>query len=321
MSRNRQTGARPDKDVPLRMKVIFLIMVILVMSSGAVIYVDTPIFFYGAMAMSVLIVLVIIYFMIHIFQEKKELFSDTDEYQQSDESIGLQRVFEAEQNLKRNKKSKKKIPDRRNMQMKLKKSKPVSNLEKKIETEYKGIPNKLHVHVPKGRNDKSIGDRPEVEPRVLTEDMPEKDSKDKTKQKSEKIADDGSILKSQQKKQKRKTKEKLKPEENKDKDKDIDIDIDKDEDMEKSKDEDIDKGHRIGTMSLEESMYKKRHKLSTDKSDKRPKQKGEKVTTFLCPSCGSKELYYEAGLISGYKYHCKDCDYIGSFVIEKDFEV
>ena len=46
-----------------------------------------------------------------------------------------------------------------------------------------------------------------------------------------------------------------------------------------------------------------------------------KVKTLLCPMCGGKELYYEAGLITGYKYHCKDCDYIGAFVIEKEFRI
>jgi hypothetical protein len=47
----------------------------------------------------------------------------------------------------------------------------------------------------------------------------------------------------------------------------------------------------------------------------------DKVVTLLCPMCGGKELYYEAGLITGYKYHCKDCDYIGAFVIEKEFKI
>ena len=42
----------------------------------------------------------------------------------------------------------------------------------------------------------------------------------------------------------------------------------------------------------------------------------KKVLT--CPHCGSASLYYEAGLVTGYKYHCKDCDYVGAFVIEKD---
>ncbi len=39
-----------------------------------------------------------------------------------------------------------------------------------------------------------------------------------------------------------------------------------------------------------------------------------------CPSCGSTELYYEAGLITGQKYHCKRCDYIGPLVFEKEIE-
>jgi len=42
---------------------------------------------------------------------------------------------------------------------------------------------------------------------------------------------------------------------------------------------------------------------------------------LTCPQCGGHELYYEAGLITGYKYHCKDCDYIGAFVIEEDVDV
>ena len=50
------------------------------------------------------------------------------------------------------------------------------------------------------------------------------------------------------------------------------------------------------------------------------KRKEKKKTMILCPACGSRELYYEAGLITGYKYHCKDCDYIGTFVIERDLD-
>ncbi len=47
---------------------------------------------------------------------------------------------------------------------------------------------------------------------------------------------------------------------------------------------------------------------------KRPK------TVLTCPECGSADLYYESGLITGYKYHCKKCGYIGAFVIEKEME-
>jgi len=43
-------------------------------------------------------------------------------------------------------------------------------------------------------------------------------------------------------------------------------------------------------------------------------------TVLTCPQCGSADLYYEAALITGYKYHCKKCNYIGAFVIEKDIE-
>ena len=43
-------------------------------------------------------------------------------------------------------------------------------------------------------------------------------------------------------------------------------------------------------------------------------------TVLTCPQCGSPDLYYEAALITGYKYHCKKCDYIGAFVVEKDVE-
>jgi len=43
-------------------------------------------------------------------------------------------------------------------------------------------------------------------------------------------------------------------------------------------------------------------------------------TVLTCPQCGSADLYYENALITGYKYHCKKCGYIGAFVIEKDME-
>ena len=51
---------------------------------------------------------------------------------------------------------------------------------------------------------------------------------------------------------------------------------------------------------------------------KENKKKMRKVLT--CPQCGSADLYYEAALITGYKYHCKKCNYIGAFVIEKEME-
>jgi len=43
-------------------------------------------------------------------------------------------------------------------------------------------------------------------------------------------------------------------------------------------------------------------------------------TVLKCPMCGSTDLYFESGGIAGYVYHCKNCDYIGAFVIEEEIE-
>ncbi len=51
-------------------------------------------------------------------------------------------------------------------------------------------------------------------------------------------------------------------------------------------------------------------------TEKKPRKR--KVLT--CPQCGSADLYYETALITGYKYHCKKCGYIGAFVVEKDMD-
>ena len=45
------------------------------------------------------------------------------------------------------------------------------------------------------------------------------------------------------------------------------------------------------------------------------------VRILECPQCHGADLYYEAGLITGYKYHCKTCNYIGAFVIEREVEI
>ena len=45
------------------------------------------------------------------------------------------------------------------------------------------------------------------------------------------------------------------------------------------------------------------------------------VRILECPQCHGIDLYYEAGLITGYKYHCKTCNYVGAFVIERQVEV
>jgi len=46
--------------------------------------------------------------------------------------------------------------------------------------------------------------------------------------------------------------------------------------------------------------------------------KKKKKTVLVCPQCESADIYYENAMITGYKYHCKKCDYIGALVLEKE---
>jgi transposase-like protein len=34
-----------------------------------------------------------------------------------------------------------------------------------------------------------------------------------------------------------------------------------------------------------------------------------------CPRCGSTRIYLIAGGFTGYRYHCKECDYEGVLVV------
>ena len=46
-----------------------------------------------------------------------------------------------------------------------------------------------------------------------------------------------------------------------------------------------------------------------------------KQSVKRCPQCGSSDIIYENALVTGYKYHCKNCDYIGALVLEEDYDV
>lgn len=199
--------------ITMRSRLIVLLLVVLIVSSGSLYYIDTPIFYYGYLAFTVLTILIIIYIFIHFTQAPPELFPNG----KVDEEIanpGLERVFKAE---KRYKTKEKRI-----------KEKPGQIRTRKL----RGV-------------------------------------KDKTQETSSVSA----------------------------------------------------KKFKIGSIPLEETIFTEKYDMPKKGKDTDTVSEPKKVTTFLCPTCGSKELYYEAGLISGYKYHCKDCDYIGSFVIEKDFKV
>ena len=36
-----------------------------------------------------------------------------------------------------------------------------------------------------------------------------------------------------------------------------------------------------------------------------------------CPECGSSNIVPETGFVTGYKYHCNECGYVGPFIIEE----
>lgn len=40
----------------------------------------------------------------------------------------------------------------------------------------------------------------------------------------------------------------------------------------------------------------------------------------VCPQCGSDRIILDAALITGQRYHCLACDYVGSLIFERDLE-
>lgn len=55
------------------------------------------------------------------------------------------------------------------------------------------------------------------------------------------------------------------------------------------------------------------------KIDKRPKrdERPKEVIALVCPDCGGTNISYQAGMITGQKYHCADCHYRGAFILER----
>ena len=45
------------------------------------------------------------------------------------------------------------------------------------------------------------------------------------------------------------------------------------------------------------------------------------IRALECPHCGSMDVFYEAGMITGQKYRCHRCGYLGAFIIERDIEM
>jgi predicted RNA-binding Zn-ribbon protein involved in translation (DUF1610 family) len=242
MTSDNYPGTKPAPRFTNKSILLFLFLMMLVMSSGSVIYVDTPIFYYGILGIGVLMIIIVAYTFYYVTRGKQELFH-SEEYgsmdSDSEPDTGLERVFKAEQSYKN--RPRKQKPKSRTYRTRSKQDKNRVKAPKVNDSE-------------KMKHSKKELESPEVRKKV-------------DKRKKSKISG------------------------------------------------------RIGSISFEEGIFKEKVKISGKKDSEDTTEKDSKVTTFLCPTCGSKELFYEAGLISGYKYHCKDCDYIGSFVIEKDFKV
>ncbi len=47
----------------------------------------------------------------------------------------------------------------------------------------------------------------------------------------------------------------------------------------------------------------------------------DRIVARTCPHCEGNDLYIEGGMYGGAIYHCKDCDYVGPFIIERELTV
>lgn len=74
---------------------------------------------------------------------------------------------------------------------------------------------------------------------------------------------------------------------------------------------------RAGVTRGEDLIDEKEAREIGTELSRKPGRKGRMIV-HQCPECMGTELYYETGFLTGYKYHCKNCDYVGSFVIEKE---
>jgi len=43
------------------------------------------------------------------------------------------------------------------------------------------------------------------------------------------------------------------------------------------------------------------------------------VIVRKCPRCGSEDIGFETGFVTG-QYHCKDCGYVGPIVLEEEVD-
>ena len=70
-----------------------------------------------------------------------------------------------------------------------------------------------------------------------------------------------------------------------------------------------------------EKIFEKDEMKSVRSDLKRSVIINKKMVAQICPECGHDELYLEGGLIAGHIYHCKKCDYVGAFVLEREIDL
>jgi transposase-like protein len=69
---------------------------------------------------------------------------------------------------------------------------------------------------------------------------------------------------------------------------------------------------KINTSTENDNELEKIEKLI-----KEEEQESHPMKVLICPECKSNNVTYYLGGELGYQYRCKDCGYIGAFVLEK----
>ncbi len=50
----------------------------------------------------------------------------------------------------------------------------------------------------------------------------------------------------------------------------------------------------------------------------RRRERPRRKSRLLCPHCRSDRVVLDAGLVTGQRYHCLSCDYVGALILEVD---
>ena len=65
-------------------------------------------------------------------------------------------------------------------------------------------------------------------------------------------------------------------------------------------------------MVNDEDKFEELEEMIREEEKKSPAKR-----TLVCPVCQSTNVVYYVGTETGYQYRCKDCGYIGAFILEK----